>query len=523
MKTLKSTTCIFVLFVLLPAAVAIGQAKNVASVERTATFFDVNTFGCIHLNVNQFEKEAFLKAVEQRQNLLSPFNGPGDAEAFVHTTKMIAEVAGRLKANGASDIYIPIGLSTLANESPLIIVAGDVKQAFDGILMTKKLGEFTLVGSQEALTQFDEATNKPQRTDLTDLMKKIGRENVLTVIIKPSSDHRRVLRETVSDLPAPFEKLNGPLIAEAVEHLAFSVQSFEEPRVEMVIQGSSDQAVQKFSKSIYEGLVSAIGDSAPNGAAIVKMTKAIAKLVSTKTENGRFSLMLPADGLDEFETSIQPGVNEWRKKAAVVMTQNQVRQLAIAFHNSADMHKGSLPAMANYSENRKPLLSWRVHALQFTEYLDLYEQFHLDEPWDSPHNKNLIPKMPSVYSVAEGWLTKAQVDTLNKEGKTIFVLPVGEGMFAQPNRVKFQEFKDGVANTIMIMTAPADKAVIWTKPDDLRINGKDPNSSVFDRETTQAVVSLGDASTQVIQSTISSKFLKGWLTLAGGELIPSDR
>ena len=28
----------------------------------------------------------------------------------------------------------------------------------------------------------------------------------------------------------------------------------------------------------------------------------------------------------------------------------------------------------------------------------LYDQFHLDEPWDSEHNKPLAAKMPAVYS-----------------------------------------------------------------------------------------------------------------------------
>jgi hypothetical protein len=29
---------------------------------------------------------------------------------------------------------------------------------------------------------------------------------------------------------------------------------------------------------------------------------------------------------------------------------------------------------------------------------ELYEQFHLDEPWDSPHNRKLLAKIPKAYS-----------------------------------------------------------------------------------------------------------------------------
>ncbi len=30
--------------------------------------------------------------------------------------------------------------------------------------------------------------------------------------------------------------------------------------------------------------------------------------------------------------------------------------------------------------------------------MSFYKQFHLDEPWDSEHNKPLIAKLPDVFS-----------------------------------------------------------------------------------------------------------------------------
>ena len=41
-------------------------------------------------------------------------------------------------------------------------------------------------------------------------------------------------------------------------------------------------------------------------------------------------------------------------------------------------------------------LSWRVLLLPYLEEKTLYEQFHLDEPWDSPNNKKLIERMPTA-------------------------------------------------------------------------------------------------------------------------------
>src|SRR5947209_11024222 len=49
-----------------------------------------------------------------------------------------------------------------------------------------------------------------------------------------------------------------------------------------------------------------------------------------------------------------------------------------------------------------PLLSWRVAILPYIEEQALYQQFHLDEPWDSAHNKTLLAKMPKLYAPVRG-------------------------------------------------------------------------------------------------------------------------
>jgi hypothetical protein len=38
-----------------------------------------------------------------------------------------------------------------------------------------------------------------------------------------------------------------------------------------------------------------------------------------------------------------------------------------------------------------------VLLLPFIEAADVYDEFRLDEPWDSPHNLQLLAYMPEVY------------------------------------------------------------------------------------------------------------------------------
>src|SRR5262245_57022294 len=65
-------------------------------------------------------------------------------------------------------------------------------------------------------------------------------------------------------------------------------------------------------------------------------------------------------------------------------------------HNYDSEH-GALPPAAVTDQSGNPLLSWRVLILPYIEQGDLYNQFHLDEPWDSPHNLTLLERTPMTY------------------------------------------------------------------------------------------------------------------------------
>jgi hypothetical protein len=79
---------------------------------------------------------------------------------------------------------------------------------------------------------------------------------------------------------------------------------------------------------------------------------------------------------------------------------NNLKQIGIAFHNYNDTI-GVLPTN-QLSNDKKPLLSWRVQILPYIEEDKLYKEFKLDEPWDSAHNKKLIDRMPKLYAPVRG-------------------------------------------------------------------------------------------------------------------------
>src|SRR5260370_17458575 len=133
------------------------------------------------------------------------------------------------------------------------------------------------------------------------------------------------------------------------------------------------------------------------------------------------------------------------------------------------------PAAVCSKENGKTLLSWRVLILPFIEEDNLYRQFKLDEPWDSPNNIKLLPRMPKIYAPI-GKKTKEPYTTFYQA----FVGP-GAAMESRLDKNSFlgakgtslpRDFLDGTSNTIGIVEAP--EPVPWSKPADLPYDDKKP-------------------------------------------------
>ncbi len=191
---------------------------------------------------------------------------------------------------------------------------------------------------------------------------------------------------------------------------------------------------------------------------------------------------------------------------------NNLKLIGLAFHNYADTHK-RLPQRAVTDKKGKALLSWRVKLLPFLDANDLYQQFHLDEPWDSEHNKPLIDKMPAVFSSAGD-------EELAKKGKTRFVSPANaEGTLGVKEGTKFADIRDGLSNTILAVEARSDSAVIWTKPEDIVIDFKKPLLFLKDARDGGFLTLMTDGSVRVITDKISFETLKALVTRAGGEAI----
>jgi RNA polymerase sigma factor (sigma-70 family) len=208
------------------------------------------------------------------------------------------------------------------------------------------------------------------------------------------------------------------------------------------------------------------------------------------------------------EKQAHTNLDKAREAAARTLSANNLKQMALAMHNYHDAFN-NLPPAAIYSEDGKPLLSWRVAILPFIEEEQLYKQFKLDEPWDSNHNQKLVAQMPKTYAPVVG---KA------KEGYTFYQVFTGKGtVFPGPKGIRFTEIKDGTSNTAMIIEA--GEAVPWTKPADLPYQDGKPLPKLGGLFKGGFNLALCDGSVHFVRPNFDQRVMRLLITRNDGQVV----
>jgi len=216
---------------------------------------------------------------------------------------------------------------------------------------------------------------------------------------------------------------------------------------------------------------------------------------------------------------------------------NDAKQIGIGIDNYESAH-GAFPTNS-YSQDGKPLLSWRVHILPFIEQENLYRQFNLAEPWDGPTNIRLLGQMPRTFApVAEqngGGASPSQTyyRGFSNPG-TMFARKEGPGKIGKkfdfenpfdarlPKGVVRNQITDGTSNTIMFLEAGTP--VEWTKPDDLDASPGKPFPTLGGArpKADTIIVAFADGSVRYVKKSIAESNWRAGTTVAGNDLANFD-
>ena len=247
-----------------------------------------------------------------------------------------------------------------------------------------------------------------------------------------------------------------------------------------------------------------------------RITNRVAELLQFKKDGKRLMIETEATAstasIGIMVGLLLPAVQAAREAARRMQASNNLKQVGLAIHNYHSAYN-KLPG-AITDDNGKPLLSWRVAILPFLEQQALYEQFHLDEPWDSEHNIKLVEQMPMTY-------VDPSLATYLRPGMTVFRLNSGKDlMFEEGKELRFRDCLDGLSNTIMAYEADyKSEAVTWTKPERILLDRDNPLPQTGHVHQGGFHVLMGDGAVIFITHSIDLGLFDALLTRAGGEVI----
>jgi hypothetical protein len=450
--------------------------------------------------------------------------------AVIADLKRNLQWSDSLRQAGAREVYFVFSMIDMPGQ-PFVVVplvggadAARITRLFEGdgkgprlfgLHGCGTLHNAVIAGTPAALDRIRRTTVAPP-PELAAAFAAAGGEDITArLLILPSADSRRVLEEMVPNFPA--ELGDGPItdLTHGMTWAALSLEVGAQPSLRVVAESTDAGAAKGLERLIHHG-VTFLGQLPYLRELMPELPRVLAD-VKPSVNNTRITMNVDA----KQAASLIDSVSRPARQAAIrSQCVNNEKQIGLAIHNYIHRHDSFPPA---YTQDKagKPLLSWRVLILPYIEQDALYKEFHLDEAWDSPHNKALIAKMPATYRCP------SENDDLAGQGKTRYLAPRGKAtIFPGTETVKLRDVTDGTSNTIMVIETGDAKAVVWTKPDDWEVDPEPSTAGVFSNHTgvrgSGSDIGYADGSVHFLYETISPRLLRALLTRNGGEVISPD-
>ncbi len=369
--------------------------------------------------------------------------------------------------------------------------------------------------------------------ELQKQMQRLGENAHISFVFVPGPV-RELMLQGIASLPAEVAA-DFKVFAEKVQLIAARAQVDLNPTINVLIEAANDADAQAIETSwnrqtevvavqFMRGIARSSRDEAMTAASQSYSARAIKELKDRLRPTRKGSrLLLTIDhrainlsrGLATYASlaqSLNPGSQfeggppRRPRPVAGGTDAERLKRIGLAVHMYEATYK-RIPMGGDTDSQKRKQLSWRVNLLPFfgdPALTQLFQQFKLDEPWDSEHNSKLLDKMPDVYRYS-----KAQVPA----GHTVVQMPFGPGLISEQEKsIRFSYITDGLSNSILVALSTDAAAVPWTKPEDFN-----PLENIQLIRSDDGRMLMCNADGSVHDVPVTPEELKSLLTIAGGD------
>lgn len=371
------------------------------------------------------------------------------------------------------------------------------------VVKSHELGGATVVGSAVAVERVKMNQSKAGQ-ELRDFL--IQPAGTVSALVTLNSDQRRALAEIQPALPDVLGGGATRTLLDAIKWLRIDLQAGNATSIKFTIAGNEATIVSQKNLLSESKAISKLPPLQ------FTLTKYLLEEVFSKPpviHNKQLSWQFSVD--EAMRAGLSDLLSAALMQADQISLGRQLRDLALAIHNHHSALK-RFPSPLIGLNGKARQLSWRVDLLPFLNEDALYREFRLDEPWDSEHNKRLIPRMPAVFRCP-------QSKHVSASGLSTFALPGhAETMWPLDRALDFKDITDGSSNTVMIVEVKDELAQVWTKPDPFLVDLKEPTDRLGGHFTDRIYFARADGSFAFVPKTKYDQ-LPALLTRAGGEVV----
>jgi hypothetical protein len=437
---------------------------------------------------------------------------PGGPEAYDRWTRDATQGIESLRAAaGGEPIYATVGIPLSKNEWPAYLFVKEKTEQHRKQL-TELFGALheiqscthngctvlAFAGNADVEASLNSIVPSP-RAELAAAFESVKGYPIQALILPPD-----YVRQTVTELmPQLPRHLGGGPSSLLTDGLVWAAMAIDpsRPGAVVVIQSKSEKAAAALAEQLPEMLLAA-HDEVPAVKSRISRDDflALLPLLKPTVDGSRITIRL-----DELQ-SIREGLRLVSAAPAAVAEKmrrrtnsDSFKQILLAMHNYHDTFKSFPPGDAFRDASGKSGFSWRVYILPFLDQGELYNEFDLDQPWDSPHNKPLIEKMPKVYE--SRWLGIPP-------GHTNFLAPVGEDtIFGGDKSISIRHILDGTSNTAALVEVKPSLSVPWTAPQDYAFDPQQPGEGLGVGTDGRFLAALADGSVQMFRGNAVPELL----------------